>query len=105
MTDFKNLPQTEKDKILFEIKKQYPDANINLDDIKINQIDNNESLEFSYNGTSLKVPIGKPDKQTTNDIWKFITGAIVALSGVYLASKLLQNNQSNNSTKQKESKS
>ena len=101
MIDFKNLPQSEKNKIISDIKKEYPNANIDINDIQINQRDNNESLEFSYNGTSIKVPIGKPDEQTKNDIWKIVTGAFIALSSVFLTSKYLQ---VNNSEKQEESK-
>ena len=104
MIDFKQLPEVEKDKIISEIKKKYTDANINVDDIKINQRDNNESLEFSYNGVSIKVPIGKPDQQTTNDIWKVVSGAIIALSSVFITLKFFQNNQANNSGKEEETK-
>ena len=92
MIDFKQLPKVEKDKIVSEVKKKFPDANINLDDIKINQRDNNESLEFSYNGTSIKVPIGKPDQQTTNNIWTIITVVATTLVTVFLTSKYLVNN-------------
>ena len=49
--------------------------------------DNNDSLKISKTSDefNINIPIGKPDQETTNDIWKIITGAGIALAGVGVA--------------------
>jgi len=56
--------------------------------------DNNDSLKISKTSDefNINIPIGKPDQETTNDIWKFITGAVTTLSGVLAALFFLNKN-------------
>ncbi|MGI5923459.1 MAG: hypothetical protein GX945_06335 [Lentisphaerae bacterium] len=82
--DYHNLPKDVKAEINRKIKESYPEADIDIEQIRVTDIGNGK-IRFEYKGIIVELPIGRPDQQTTNDIWKFLTGGAVALAGVVVA--------------------
>ena len=77
---FEDLTENKKNEILKTINEKYPNTNINIDNIKIDRID--DSLEINYKDINIKIPIGKPDQTTTNGIWQTLTGGAIAIASV-----------------------
>ncbi|MCT7548306.1 hypothetical protein N5U18_07400 [Aliarcobacter butzleri] len=78
--NYENLTDEQKNKLNDEIKKEYPNSKIDIEDIKI--IRDGDILKISYQGINIEIPIGKPDQSTTNNIWSTIVGGVIAISAV-----------------------
>lgn len=76
--NYQNLKEEEKNKLNKLIKEKYPNAEIDVDDIKI--INENNTLKISYKDIRIELPIGKPDQQTTNGIWQTVVGGVIAIA-------------------------
>ncbi|MDD4540227.1 MAG: hypothetical protein GX617_06130 [Lentisphaerae bacterium] len=79
--NYHSLPKHVKADINKEINERYPESNIDIDQIKISDV-GNDRVRFEYGELTLEVPIGRPDQQTTNDIWKYLTGGVIAIVAV-----------------------
>ena len=89
--DFKDLSEDEKNKLSKAIKEQYPNAEIDVDDIKITR--ENDTLKISYKDINIEIPIGKPDQQTTNGIWQTLVGGVIAIASVATVLILTKDNK------------
>ena len=82
---FKDLTEEQQITIEKEFQKKYSNSNINFDTLNV---DTNNNFKFSVGDKSIEVPIGSPDQESTNMIWKIIAGAAVLLGAVYIGSKI-----------------
>ena len=85
MTTFDNMPKEKKEKLEDYLDENFPESDMKLTDIKIDNDSTN--VTFTYGKTKISVPA--PDRNTTNTIWQILAGSAVALAGVWAGKKLL----------------
>ncbi|WP_373033960.1 hypothetical protein [Sulfurovum sp.] len=89
--EYQDLNDEQKNKLNEAINKEYPNSEINVDDIEINR--DGDILKINYQGINIKIPIGKPDQPTTNSIWSTIVGGVIAISAVAVTLVLTKENK------------
>ncbi len=86
MTTFNNMPKEEKEKLEDYLDENFPESDIKLTDIKID----NDSTNVTFTHGKTKISVPAPDINTTNTIWQILAGGAIALAGVYVGTKLLK---------------
>lgn len=79
--NYYDLTLNEKKKIQDKIKAHHPDANINIDEIRVEK-SSDGYLKVSYKGIVVEIPIQKPDQSTSNSIWSTLAGGAIAIAAV-----------------------
>lgn len=83
--NYKNLSDEQKLIIQSAVKEKYPNTDVEYDKINFGDL-SKDSLKLEYKGLVLEIP--KPDQKTTNNIWLFVAGGVVAIVAVAVALKM-----------------
>lgn len=84
--NYKSLSPAEKQQIQEKIKAQYPDADIDVGEIKVEKSSEGH-LKVSYRGIVVEIPLQKPDQPTSNSIWSTLAGGAIAIAAVAVTLK------------------
>ncbi len=86
MISYDDMPKDRKKKLEKFISEKFSESDIDISEIKI---ENEKQDKLTFKKGDIEITIPAPDKSTTNDIWKVIAGGAIALTGVYIGKKLL----------------